>query len=341
MLREIRSRYLGTTILGAQITLTGSAGSADIGQDFTSVSRSSAGTYGANLRKAFSRLPIQVGTPGANVAAGGYYKARATQTTKTVLTGRCVDAANSADDGTQDIICCGWTSAQTGPGKIQRVNATLRHSRMFGARVTGATATVNIGTRDITVSRTSQGVYVITFTRAFAQTPIVVFTPIGTSVRAPNITSKTAASVNVTFSDNSAVAQDANFYMIVYGTDCRDPHGGARAPLENSQRIPLLMAGRITYTTGTPAVSINSEDIASVTDTGTGDVALTFATFPEGYIFKREPIVCCSNADYRSNVKANASATGVSLYITDESGTVQDPGTIDYLILGSGDATEY
>jgi hypothetical protein len=195
---------------------------------------------------------------------------------------------------------------------------------------------VNIGSTDVSATRTSQGVYAITFKPGFSQTPVIVACGIkSAAVRAPKVTSESASGCTVSLYDETGTAQDDAFYLIVVGSDGRDDHGGAFAPIENSQRKPRLVAGRITVTAGAPSLEANSNDFTSVTDNGTGDFTLNLKDS-----FRRECIAIATAEGTRVQVHT-ASSSAPRLICLNAAGAATDPTSIDFMFLGSDDPSEY
>ena len=337
MLRDLVTRHENCRLYYGQVTTSGgNTVTKNIGgDDLATAVEAAAGLPTLTLKHGARRTPVVVSQIGADVADGGYSDLIAATTT-TVFRPSLRDQAGSGDDGTVDYLVCGWDTNNTDRTMPQCVSCTKRRSRIIGAKVTGATPTVNFGSTDISVSRTSQGVYAVTIKRAFAATPIVLATAINsTVVRAAKVTSKAAGSFTISFFDEAQAVQDANFYMIIIGSDCRDEHGNAFDRIRNPQRKPRLVAGQLTITAGAPAFTINSNEFSSVTDNGTGDFTLNLNN-----AFRQECIVIATARAGRAHVHTG-SASAPRLLIRDAAGAAADPTTIDFVLLGTDDPSEY
>lgn len=331
-LEPITSAFQVSTTVAPSITL-------DIGGDNATAARTAAGAFSLTHRTAFARTPVVIGTIGTDIAAGGYFTSTVGTTSSLIAAGASLDNAGSADDGTADCLVFGWNSDVTDITKLQDVCGRRRAVRVIGCKVTTDTqvATVSVSKGDFTVTWVSTGVYTVTYKRAFAAMPLVFASGIHTSaIRAPKVTSKTKAGCVVTLYDETGTVQDGDFYLLVYGFDMWDVHGRAKAPIENSQRKPRLLAGRITVTGGTPAIAISSNDFSSVTDNGSGDYSPVFRT-----AFKREPIVICSGANVRATLKSAASTTEFRVITANAAGASTEATSVDFIVLGSDDSTVY
>lgn len=339
MLRELKTRHNGPRMFYGQVTTSGgNAVTANIGSnDYSTVTESAAGAPVITLKQPFKRLPVVVGTAGTTVAAGGYVDLAAASTTAILSLG-LKDAAGSGNDGVADFLAFGYVDSDTDRVLKQSVLCSKRRSRIFGAKLTGdgSSVTVNFGKTDVSASRTSQGVYAVTFKRAFSQTPIVLACGISSSaVRAPKITGKSATGCTVSLYDEAGAVQDDAFYLVVVGTDIRDEHGGAFASIDNPQRKPRIVVGQITVTAGTPAFTINSNEFSSVTDNGAGDFTLNLND-----AFRQAPIIIATGRGGRVQVHTG-SASVPRLICRNAAGTAADPTTVDFILLGTDDPSEY
>lgn len=339
MLRELKTRHNHPRFLYGQITTSGgNTVTKDIGgDDLAAATEAAAGTPSLTLKLPSRRVPVVVATIGADVAAGGYADLSAVST-GSIAKPAFKSEAGVADDGTGDYLIFGYDSSDTDRVVSQIVKATKRRTRMFGGKLTGSGSgiTVNFGTSDISASRTSTGVYSLTFKRAFSRTPIVLACGIKSSaVRAPKVTAKTAKDCIVSIFDETGTVQDDAFYIVVIGSDIRDEHGLAYAPVENSQRKPRIVVGQVTVSAGTPTFSINSNEFSSVTDNGAGDFTLNLSD-----VFRQECIVIATARAGRAQVHTG-SASAPRLICLSAGGVATDPTTVDFILLGTDDPSEY
>lgn len=339
MLRQLFDKYNDPRFFYGQVTTSGgNAAVVDLGpNDYASAVEAAAGKPVLTLKQPFRRTPVALCAIGTNIANGGYGTIDVASTTAVASLG-LLNQAGTAADGTADFLLYGYQSADISRCISQQVLCSKRRSRMLGGKVTtsGAVATVAFGKTDFTVTRTAQGVYSVTFKRAFSQTPIVL--PIGISstvVRAPKVTAKSAAGCTITFYDETQTAQDADWYVIVVGTDIRDEHGLAFAQVDNPQRRPRIIAGQITYTAGVPAATINLPEFSSITDNNTGDATLVLAN-----PFRQECIVMATARNTRVQVHTG-SASSPRLICRNAAAAATDPSTVDFLLLGTDDPAEY
>jgi len=217
----------------------------------------------------------------------------------------------------------------------QKVDCCYRHSRIIWGKITGSDGSVAIGKGDFSCTRASTGLYTITYKNAFAQTAFAFVIPISTSNRAATIGVQSASGCTVKTADNTPTVQDTDFYIVAVGLDTRDMHGNAFSRLQNSQRKPRIVAGQITVTAGAPSFSINSNEFTSVTDNGVGDFTLNLAS-----PFSREcaVLVCANNC--KSTVHTG-SASAPRIRCITGGGAAFDPTTVDFILIGSDDVSEY
>jgi hypothetical protein len=115
---------------------------------------------------------------------------------------------------------------------MKNVCASLqRETILIPVRITGgATPIVAEGNNLVTVARSLQGEYVVTFTRqnpalgsnpvGFARLPVVLATATGTTVaRQATVKAVTNTNVTINIADNSGVLQDGDFNLLIIGFD--------------------------------------------------------------------------------------------------------------------------
>jgi hypothetical protein len=308
MLREVVNKHIKPRLVPYRLTLSSTAANnvlrAGYG-DYT-LSRASAGVATLAHKEGFSRNGFLFGTPDYSQAEGAYLAYGSTSGTSSSYALKTFDSGGVAADLSLDGITFGWDSTDLSLTKIQRVACTVGYSRIIWGKITGATGAVAIGKKDFTCTRSSQGVYAITFQNAFATTPVVLISPIATgsnasAVISTNAGSRTASTVGVVTSALGASPSDFDFYIAVIGSDSRSDIARARYPLFNSQRKPRIVACQITNTGGTPTLTIGGAtggiDFTNLTDNGAGDFSVTIAE-----PFKREPAIFVMTSSQRSQV---------------------------------------
>ena len=272
-------------------------------------------------------------TAGAGVGAGGFAGIAAAQTSS-ALVPSFNNAAGTAVDATGDVVCLGFNSSVTTLCMNQRVESTKVRSRVIFGKMGSTTATVTIGASDFGITRSSAGVYVVTFKKAFSRTPVVVCCGVAAlaSVKAPVISAKSATGVTVTCSTEAGAATDSQFYIAVFGQDTRDEQGGRFRYLQNSQRKPRMLGARVLV--AGPTVSVGSEDFTIVKN-GPGDFTLTILR-----PFKREPIVIGASRSNRFQCYS-ATASTISINTLAAGGGSADSTSFDIIVIGSDDPSEY
>lgn len=106
-----------------------------------------------------------------------------------------------------------------------------RETILIPVRITGgATPIVAEGLNLVTVSRSAQGEYVVTFIRqnpalsanpvGFARLPVVIASASGTTVaRQATVKAVTATTATINIADNAGALQDGDFNLLVIGFD--------------------------------------------------------------------------------------------------------------------------
>jgi hypothetical protein len=106
-------------------------------------------------------------------------------------------------------------------------NIVQINSRIISLKLLGATGTLSIGrgTPHITASRTSAGIYVVTFLNAFAQVPDIYPVAIMASTTVffyANARLITATGFTLEVGSEAGAAADADVSILVVGTDSAD-----------------------------------------------------------------------------------------------------------------------
>lgn len=337
MLRIVKAPYLFPRLMAVKATTASSVLTFNQGiGDFRTGTSSGTGVSTLTFKTALGRLPLCVGSPGSNIANGGYFHS-ATHAVGSVIM-NTDGAAGSADDGTYYGFILGYDAKDTRRyTNIHEVRATVKAPRLLAMTVNGTgTAALVVGKYQATLTDNGTGDYTITFNRPFGSVPIVVATGLNTSTAvAVQVTSVAVDSVNIKTFDNAGTPEDNIFHLWVLGFDSKFESGDLRKPLHTPQRKPRMIAGRVAYSGGVPAISVNSEDITSIADTGTGDATITFKQ-----AFKRAPVCIASGIGDNRVTIHTINSTSVRLVASIANGTATD-GDYDFMILGFDNADEF
>lgn len=280
-----KSRHLSPRVTGLAFTTTGGASAVvDKGSnDFPSITCGAAGKAVATQGDTafFSRGPVIVASPGANVADGGFAMFD-TLPAAGALTIELADAAGSGDDGSGYAIAMGFDSADTDSYDLgQNVRCSMNAPLLMGFRVTNnGTAAIASGGTQASVSRVSTGIVTLTFAPGLPLVRAAKASPINASCRAERITALTGDSITVKITDSSGTVQDSDFTLFVLFSRNSDESGQCYDQLLVPQLFPEIVCGRIANNAGAPSISIggatNGIDF-SVVDNGTGDWTVTLA----------------------------------------------------------------
>ena len=340
MLRPLQTGFLNSRLIGFTATTAASAtntiqqGSGEA----TFTNASSDHILDHTYTHPFGATPVQVVCAGAGVGDAGTaaIKATASATAGGVTT---LTTAGAADVGQSHSLIFGQDTAETRrsgnkDGKLFDVRSSRKEAELVIGQVSSAGA-VTIGGREFTVTKNGTGDYTVTFTPGFGANPIVVATPVnaaadGFALRVESV-SETTANV-LTFNDSGAAA-DAAFNFVAMGFMDRSDYALQKGGLVGARhRKPRIVAGKVTYTAGVPAITIGTGEF-TLTDVALGELTVTFDE-----AFARTPVVIASAADTNTHswvsVKANSS-TAITLEVTDEAGAAADPAYLNFLVFGS------
>ena len=338
MLRSISHDFQAPRLFGAVATSSGGAASfGSFGDSFSSPTSGATGKVTMTPKAGFRRAPICVCTSNwNNIAAngGGYIDGNPTAASLTV--GTHSGGAGAGDDGTLNALMLGYMSGDAVRGRVRGfdLGGQFDRPKLYLFKVTPATPALNIGNYHGTLAKTGTGDVTITFNEPFGNDAVTaVATPI-LGTRAEIHASASKGSVRVKVFANG-VASDTPFYLAVYGSASL-AYSRAEGLVVTPSNKPRLIAGVITYSGGVPSVSVGTGAF-TLTDTGTGDVAVAF-TDP----FAREPIVVASPTSATLvTVKAAATSSGFSLTHFTAAGVAGDPSALHFLAFGSDDSAEY
>lgn len=339
MLREVKNKHVKPRIVPFKVTVSSTAATVNTGYGDCTATRTGDGAFTLSNRQGFSRNGL-VFTSQADLGDGGYTTLASSSGSSSAFSLLLKDSAGNDTDGNVDGFCFGWDSSDANLVKQQRVGATQNSPRIIWGKIASA-GTVAIGTSDFSVTRASTGVYTVTFKKAFCQTPLVLVTGISTSTTAAHtLVARSASGCTINMADATGTLTNFDFYIVVIGSQSRSDSARGRMPLENSQRLPRIVAGQVTNTGGTWSLSIGGAtggiDFTSLTDNGAGDFSVTLTD-----LFKRECAVILSTTTQRAQVHSNSS--GVIRVLTKAAnGTNTDTNGITQIFcIGSDDASQY
>lgn len=331
-----KHRHIGPFLTGAQFTTVSAPGATiDKGEnDFTTVARTSAGLVLATQAETgrFARGPIVIGTPGADVAAGGF-AAYGTVPASGAFNMSLFDASGVADDGTGYFLGFGWEDSDTNRyDNDQKVRASWKDPQILAWRVTNnGTAAIASGGSQASIARASTGLVTLTFTPGRALARTVVAIPVDASARAAQVTAFDGNSVTVKITDVTGTVQDGDFIVVALFSGLHQESGRARDLLRVPQRELEIVAGRIVTTAGTPALTIGAAtsnvDVA-VTDNGVGDYSITV---PDA--FGRALIAVGTAKSNRCQLLLTPTTTVARFGVFNAAGAAADDD-VDFLILG-------
>ncbi len=339
MLRTVRTSHIGPRLLGFSVTSNGTTPTKSTGGYDLETVTGVAGQVTCPFARDFGRAPVIVGTKStADVAANGSAFLVSAATNLQGVVGTHSGGAGAADNGTGFYLCLGHDSADATKYRPSGFPVKMAWDRpgVLGFRITTTSPTVDIGPRGTTLVKNGTGDVTITFPGAFGSSSIIpVATPILGTRAEISATVVGPSSVRVVRTVSGS-GTDGAFYLIVLGSYGSATYQWKKNELENNQRLPRLLGYRVIWTAGTPSLAVGTGD-ATIADTGTGDVALTFTT-----PFKREPIVVATPISAAlATVKANATTSGVSITAFAAGGSATDITGVDILTLGWDDATVY
>jgi hypothetical protein len=305
MLRDVKNKHIKPRIVPFRATLSATAANVAVNTGYGdySIARASTGTGTLTLKEPFSRVALPFLSQ--ETTTGGYTTFNSATGLSATVPFTLRNTSGTAVDGVVSGFTFGWDSTDLSLCKEQRVAASISSPRVEWGKVTGTTGVVAINAKSFKCTRTTNGTYTITFGCSFGSIPVVMVTGSGnTSTSVANrsrVTSVTAQGCTVTMAPESGTPTDGDFYILAIGTDGRSDAAKGRMPLENSQRLPRIVAGQITVASGTPTISIGGAtggaDLTTIVDGGTGDFSFTIAQ-----AFAREPAIFLSTTTQEAEV---------------------------------------
>lgn len=344
MLRAIKHAFASPRINAFKATSLTGACTVGIGQDDVySAASASAGKSYLTLRETFSRAPIVVATPVKavdNVSGAALIDA---DPTISLLSLKNHDGTNPLD-GALHAFAIGYDSDDSSYYGWGRQNApfSLKSSwnaarfEVFEIEYNDPTIVVNIGSHRATVTRNGAGDYTITFKRPFASDNVVVGVSALADVRAQAfVVSASATAVRVFVGIAGTGNDDLGVMVVVKGSDNPQYGYGHHKTARASDRLPRVVAGHISYSTGTPSITKGTGDF-TVVDTGTGILTVDFVN-----PFARSPVVLVSQDIAGNVVVFDYDVDGLILNAFNNSGVLADPGDLHFMAFGFDDTNEY
>lgn len=339
MYREIKHAFIRPVLMGVKATSSASTATIDVSPDDFSSSSSGATGKVTLVPRYGRRGPVVLVTSDyTNVAANGGGYVDGTPTAVSVTVGAHSGGAGSGDDGSVNALILGYGSGDTircrPDGHL--LKGTYDRPRLLAFKATMATATLDIGSEHASIAANATGDVTITFNDYFGSDSVVAVGSVILSTRAEIHCLANKSSVRVkTYVSGSLT--DTVFYLFVYGSAAKGHVGRSRKPVVTPWVKPRLVAGIITYSGGTPSLSVTGRSEAALTDTGTGDVALVWTNKPA-----REPVVVVTPSTATlATVKAAATTTGVSFTHFDAGGSAADPTDLHFMALLMDDARSF
>lgn len=326
----LKNRHLLPKLRGLTRTTTGSACTNDIGaQEYSAKSRTGAGASSHTFLQKFRRGSVVVASIGADVADGGYATLGTCDASGLAL--NSLGSGGAGDDGTLHALCLGWNNEYLFNSLPQEVRAYFHDAKIVRGRVTSAGAEgLSSGKFSVSLANTSE--YTITFTPAFARTPIVIPTIIGTSAGSWKITAVSASSVTIKTFDTSGLATAAAFDFVAYGSGAPNEIGLANADIFVPGLKNEIIGGVFNGSAST--ISIGSVDYSFVKNS-TGDYTLTFSR-----PFVDEPVVLLCGTSGRVQLKSTPLKTAFTVVSFNAAGVAADDAGVHFQVYGSFDNIE-
>lgn len=339
MLRNIQQRYLKSRMMGFRVTGSATPSMALGGEMVTGVSDTGQGNFTLELKEPYQRAPIVLTSSRAlSTSTNGYYTNLETVSASQVeVFNRDINGTAQDSDDAVDVLSIGWDSPDTTAYNNLHLKSRWKASYIITGQINSTDGVVNYGKGDVTATRESTGIYTITFRRPLAIAPLVFCNAVTSSAYFTYIKSGSVSTTGFTIvcKDADGTVQDGIVNFLAYCTDKTSPYGGYQHnDVYSTQRAAHLLAFSIVNPAGTPAASINSSDVASVTDNGSGDYTINFAqTF-------RRAVACFATASANGFCTIfSQQASAVRIKIFDAAGSAADIGC-NVVCLMSNDVDE-
>lgn len=341
MLRILKSRQLHSRLVPFQLVSASTPSiSANIGNaDVRALTRTAGKIQQVTLREPSRQNVVWIGSQINNT---GGFVCDVGGVTPGAIQAKIEDSSGTISDGTANYLAFATDSVTIDSIRSQRTLCSINRPRAIWCKIASA-GTVSIGKTDFSVSKTSTGVYVITYKKAFGRTALAFATPIGAAYMGVKITNQSALGCTVSIAEGTPTATDNDFYFLAIGTDSTHEAGRVKDEILNSQRRPRIEAIQYTVTSGTPTISFGTKT-ATLVDTGTGDSTITLST-PFRREFAAFVTAGTAGATPLQGVIAVANTSAVLEVQTYTRGNViTDPtlgSNVNIIVIGSDELTEF
>lgn len=309
--------------------------------DAPNLARGSAGVVTIGLKNTYGSVPPITACMAGVTSGNGHAACITTAQTNSSLPISNHTTGGVASDGTYEVISLGWRGNPQVPGLGQDVRSSKDRERIIWCKINGTTGAIVYGAQDFACTRSTTGTYSFTIKRGFSRAPVVIATPIianASGQRIPKLTAKSINAFTIEVRDRTPTLQDPSFlYVAVIGVDSIEETTREMSVLQGTQRKARMIAGRVSYSGGTPSVTVGTGDF-TVADTGTGICTITLAK-----PFAREfAIIGGVRTGARFSLETSTTTSVAVINTpTTAAGTLADPTSFDFIAIGSDDLTEY
>ncbi len=278
MFTELLTNNIASRLIAFKVTTTATPSiTMNMGGDnFTTTTRNSAGKVTLVPVEPWVRVPVMLGGVASDIADGGFVTYDTVAADNSIVL-EALGAAGAGDDGSFYGLAMGWDWDDTQVYSDQLQKAARRGARVILGQVAAA-GTLTLGNGQCVITKSSTGVYVLQFRRAFSNEPLVFVTPIAATQKSYKVTA-TAEQVTITMFSSAEAAEDNGFLFLVYGHDSTEDVGRQHAPILCPRGKTRMIGLKVEGADGSPSITIGDNNLA-VTDQGTGDYLLDFSGVP-------------------------------------------------------------
>lgn len=333
MLRPIKcDHYLPRVVAGKIINTAGTPSvSAGCQDDVSSVTDNATGDQSVNLSQIFKRKGASVVTSGVGTGSISNITSNTAALCRSILR----TEAGTAVDGTGYWLSVGFDHALSQKSLSPATVVATRHGTILEAGDCGSTGTMGNGKYRFTAGAVTS-TFTLTPTRPFGDTPIVLATARSATAKVCNVTSTAVNSIVVDTFDAAGSGSAAAFNFLVLTKTNAIRQGLRRSILQTTQKGGRLVIFEVTYTTGTPAITVGSED-GAIVDNGTGDFSITL-TKP----FKRHANwIASPDSSHICTDNSGTSLSVCNILTFSNAGAAVDPGVVYVIGLGYDYADEF
>lgn len=350
MLYPLMSEQAGVRLIGMDATIVSPSITINRGEDDFALpfTYGGGGVLGGSLKQASSRVIQCFGTcktSSTNFNGGSFSFYHAATSKLAINAFTALANGNNSDAGVNMIVA---TSTKNSTDRVL-LNPVLGTKRQGGVVMVGTitgSGEVVVGKGDFSAQRESLGIYNITFKRKiFGAAPYVIVTPSTDAVtvgcRIDNLTAS-GVTVAIAFATSSNLV-DRPFNIMVLGYSALDEYGGAFAPLSCTQRNARLALFRVESN----ALTIGSQ-IGTLSATSTGVKTITyrrpFRRLGVSFVAPRNnsPTAYVCQARYEESIGLIDTAAKMTAIVSAHTGgALADPSSIDIMVVGFDDPSEY